>query len=191
MAKRGRPPKNGFALLDQIPEKDLPQFVLKRRQAGSYRSEINQDLIGCYKELIEDYRKNLGQGKFISDELILLYSEIGGEHLTPEDNAYIKKLYEAVAAKGRIHQANGTRGAKSKANVRAEAVWNKKENGDLLRRIKSGSLTLNGAISIILADWIKRGDGTKVSPTIPCTSKTLYNWYYILPPQNKINTKNI
>jgi hypothetical protein len=185
MTKRGRPPKNGFALLDQIPETDLPQYILKRRQAGLGSSKANQELINGYKELIKDYRKNLGQGKFISDDLILLYSEIGGENLTSEDNVSIKKLYEGAVVRGKIHQAFGTKGAKRKAGNRAKGVWHKQDNKDLLRRIKSGSLTLNGAISKILADWSMRGDGTKLSPTIPCTSKTLYNWYYTLLPKTK------
>jgi len=179
MAKRGRPPNNGFALLDQIPEKDLPQYVPRRRQAGSGSSEINQELINSIKELIKDYRKNLGQGKFISDELILLYSEIGGEHLTPEDNAFIKKLYEAAVAKGKMHQTRGTTGIKEKARDRAKAVWGKQENKYLVSRVKAGVLPLNRAITIIFSDWGARGDG-EVKPPSP---KTLSNLYYTIYPK--------
>jgi len=90
----------------------------------------------------------------------------------------IDRLYQKAQLTGAERQQAGTEGIKRKKLDRAQAVWGKKENKNLVSRIKSGSLTLNSAITIILSDWKARGDNEAKPPS----SKTLSNWYFTLYP---------
>lgn len=182
MAKRGRPTKDPFAKLAQSRlntsnSQNLASALCKKLGDGG--ADINQELIDGYKELIADYRKNLGWGKFIPTNIFMAYGELGSEHLSPEDEVIIKASYKAAVTKGKRNQARGTSGGKDKALKRAQAVWGKKENKYLASRVKEGSLPLNRAITKILSDWEARGDA-EVKPPSP---KTLSNWYLSLYPK--------
>lgn len=182
MTKRGRPIKDLFAKLAQarlnaINSQNLDSALYRKLDVSS--ADINQELIDSCKELIADYRDGLGMGKLIPTDIFMAYGSLGSEDLTPEHEAIIKLNYEAAVAKGKKDQAKGTKGGKEKALVSAQAVWGKKENKGLVSRIKSGSLTINSAITIILSGWETRGDN-EVKPPSP---KTLSNWYYLLYPK--------
>ena len=183
MAKRGRPSKSDFAVLDEAcrnPKNSQSLASALYKKLGVGGADINQELIDGCKELIADYRKGLGMGKLIPTDIFMAYGSLGGEHLTPEDEVIIKANYEAAVAKGKTHQAAGTSGGKDKALDRAQVVWGTSgANKDLLRRIEKGSLSLNGAINKILSDWKKRGDDEVKPPS----SKTLSNWYLSLYPK--------
>lgn len=183
MAKRGRPPKDPFAKLAQARlnasnSQNLASELYKKLGVGD--TDINQELINSCKELIADYREGLGMGTLIPTDIFMAYGSLGGEHLTPEDEVIIKANYEAAVAKGKKYQAAGTSGSKDKALDRAQVVWGKDgKNKDLLKRIKKGSLSLNGAITKILSAWETRGDDQAKPPS----ARTLSNWYYMLYPK--------
>ena len=175
MAKRGRPPKDPFvklaqALLNASNSQSLASALYKKLGVGD--RDLNQELIDGCKELIADYRKGLGMGTLIPTDIFMAYGSLGGEHLTPVDEAIIKANYEAAVAKGKKHQTEGTRGAKQKPLDRAEEVWCKKENEDLRADIKKNSRKLNEATKKIFDEWDKRGDLEKKP-----TPRTLRKWY--------------
>lgn len=184
MAKRGRPSKHPFAKLAKARlnasnSQNLTSALYIKQDIDG--ADINQELIDGCRELIADYRKGLGMGKLIPTDIFMAYGSIGSEDLTPEDEAIINANYKAAVTKGKKDQKKGSKGGKEKALVRAQAVWSKAENKNLVTRINSGSLTLNSATTIILSSWGARGDD-EVKPPSP---KTLSNWYYILYPKNK------
>ena len=182
MAKRGRPSKGDFAWMDQIPDEELPEHIRKRIKEGLGSPE-NQKLIDGIRAQIADYHKGLSEWNQIPEEIFLAYASLnqGFDFYTPEDEATIKAAYEVAyaKAKGNAYQSRGTEAGKHKADARAQAVWGMDgKNKDLLRRIEKGSLSLNGAITIILSDLETRGDDELKPPS----ARTLSNWYYMLYP---------
>ena len=181
MAKRGRPPKHDFALLDEMIKNQPPSYIVKLRQAGIGSGDINQEMIDSCKQIIEEYRKGFGLGRFIPINIFMAIADIEDNSFTTEEKAAIeatkeakelRKKYREAIAKGKKYQAEATRGAKQKPLDRAEEVWFKKENEDLRADIKQNSRKLNEATKKIVDEWDKRGDLDKKP-----TPRTLRKWY--------------
>jgi len=190
MAKRGRPPKHDFVLIDEMLKNQPPSYIVKLRQARLNGADINQELIDSCKEIIADYRKGLSEWNQISEEIFLAYAGLSQDFgfSKPEDEATIKAAYEKAYAetKDNAYQARGTEAVKINKLTRAEKVWLKPENKSLLRKVQTGNLKLETACKSILAEWATRGDGTqKVPKEPPKGTQTLRHWYGAVFPEKK------
>lgn len=163
--KRGRPKSAATIEKDNITKlfENIPPHLKSSKKGLEEQNKLVKMLQNYLKNLHAEFSPTI-PAKVIDD-----LASINDDSMSGYERQILDAYYKAenILADGQLQGAKAT---SELANKRAQNVWGK--NPDLIRRIHSGNLKINGASKILFIEWDKRGDDEE-KPSV----RTLTNWY--------------